>query len=555
MTGLSRGAAALILASLPTAGAALGQDTLFTFDGPAPGDVLGTSIAPAGDVNADGVPDVIVGVPGDDNAAPNAGSAIVLSGADGTVLLTVYGIAAGDELGRAVGGAGDVDADGHDDIVVGAPLSDGAGPDCGAVRVFSGFDGTLLFEAEGAAPGERFGAAVAGAGDVDADGTPDVVVGAPGAAQGGAARVLSGATGQEVLEITGGGPLDQLGAAVDGAGDLDGDGRADLVVGAPGSGDLVAVSGSTGGVLFARAGLMPSDGFGVAVAGVGDVDGDGVDDVAGGSPASDYVLVLSGSDGSTLTTLTGAPGEGFGFSVAGAGDVNGDGVADVVVGADTAEPNGLRSGRAAVLSGGTWQALFEVNGASAFERLGAAVAGVGDLDGDGFDDVAIGAPDDRPNGFNSGSLRAVGGSDRVGVDYCASGGNSIGLVAALRANGSAVLANQDLVLTVTDLPPNRTGYFLTSQTQGNVPGAGGSAGVLCLGGSVGRYVGPGQVQDSGSAGTFTLMVDTSALPQPTGAVSAMSGETWNFQSWYRDVLAGLGIPTSNFSNGLAVTFL
>jgi len=75
---------------------------------------------------------------------------------------------------------------------------------------------------------------------------------------------------------------------------------------------------------------------------------------------------------------------------------------------------------------------------------------------------------------------------------------------------------------------------------------------LCLGGSIGRFVGPGQVMNSGASGSFTLTVDLSALPTPTGLVTAQPGETWNFQAWYRDANPG---PTSNFTDAVAVTFL
>ena len=114
----------------------------------------------------------------------------------------------------------------------------------------------------------------------------------------------------------------------------------------------------------------------------------------------------------------------------------------------------------------------------------------------------------------------------------------------------AVTSN-DLTLTAADLPPSSFGFFLASQTQGAVANPGGSEGVLCLGGAIGRFVGPGQIKNSGSNGEFSLALDLTALPSPTGFVAAMPGETWNFQAWHRDSVGGNAV--SNFTDGLSTT--
>jgi len=103
------------------------------------------------------------------------------------------------------------------------------------------------------------------------------------------------------------------------------------------------------------------------------------------------------------------------------------------------------------------------------------------------------------------------------------------------------------------MPLNAFGFFLASRTQGAVNQPGGSQGVLCLGGAIGRYVGPGQIKNSGATGSFSLAIDNTRLPTPTGPVAGVVGETWNFQAWYRDAVGGTA--TSNFTNGLAVTWL
>ena len=141
-------------------------------------------------------------------------------------------------------------------------------------------------------------------------------------------------------------------------------------------------------------------------------------------------------------------------------------------------------------------------------------------------------------------------ANAVGSVYCSPGvQNSTGVGAELTGTGSDVLADNDLTLEVTNLPTQSLGYFLVSPTETNVPNAGGSNGTLCVGLPLGRYA--GDVLNSGAVGGYQFSVDLTSIPQPNGAVSGVIGETWRFQAWYRDVF--IGIPTSNFTNGLAVT--
>ncbi|MEM6674991.1 MAG: hypothetical protein AAF726_19235 [Planctomycetota bacterium] len=137
----------------------------------------------------------------------------------------------------------------------------------------------------------------------------------------------------------------------------------------------------------------------------------------------------------------------------------------------------------------------------------------------------------------------------VGTNYCMANANSTGVAASISGSGSASLANNDLVLTTVDMPLNATAYVVCSQTQGFVMNPGGSMGNLCVGGSIGRFV--GGIFDSGMTGSIAANVDWTDVPQPTGNVMAMAGETWNFQTWFRDAV--MGSATSNFSDGLSVT--
>ena len=110
----------------------------------------------------------------------------------------------------------------------------------------------------------------------------------------------------------------------------------------------------------------------------------------------------------------------------------------------------------------------------------------------------------------------------------------------------------DVELQCVSLPRNAAAFFLASRTQGFVTLPAGSVGNLCLAGAIGRYVGPGQVRNSGLAGAVALRLDLVRVPTPTGPVRVVAGETGSFQCWFRD--SASGAPTSNFSNGRALPF-
>ena len=121
----------------------------------------------------------------------------------------------------------------------------------------------------------------------------------------------------------------------------------------------------------------------------------------------------------------------------------------------------------------------------------------------------------------------------------------------MSATGSDVATANDVTLMAGQLPLNQFGIFIVSRTQGFIPGVNGTSnGNLCLSGSIGRYTQPSQIQSSGSTGTFSMMIDTSAVPQGGGTVGIAAGETWNFQAWFRE---GVG-QGSNFTDGLEIMF-
>jgi hypothetical protein len=154
--------------------------------------------------------------------------------------------------------------------------------------------------------------------------------------------------------------------------------------------------------------------------------------------------------------------------------------------------------------------------------------------------------------FDNPELGPVGPAT-LGTRYCTPAvPNSTGSSTRITATGSNVVALNDVTLATSDMPNNAFGFFLTSQTQGMVAQPGGSLGVLCLSGAIGRYVGPGQIQNSGGAGGFQYMIDLTVHPTPTGIVQVQAGETWNFQCWHRDSVGGAAV--SNFSDAISISF-
>ena len=143
-------------------------------------------------------------------------------------------------------------------------------------------------------------------------------------------------------------------------------------------------------------------------------------------------------------------------------------------------------------------------------------------------------------------------SGEPGELYCSpAAANSTGFPASIEGRGSDVLAENDLRLLATQMPTNVAGFFLTSKTSGFIIQPGGSLGNLCVAGDIGRLVG-GQILNSGFAGTFAADVNATAIPQPTGPVAAVVGETWHFQAWFRDFVGGQA--TSNFTDGWRTTW-
>lgn len=404
-------------------------DRLFLFHGQSQGDNAGHAVAGLGDVNGDGYPDVALASP----FAGGTGMVELRSGREGRRLHRMTGSAPGEQFGYCVAGCGDVDGDTTPDLLVGAPLASGVGYDAGAARLFSGKTGKLLFEWKGDSAHDRFGWSVGAAGDVDKDGTPDVVIGAIGDARGGrdagSVFVFSGKTGSRLRVFSGDAPGDRMGASVAGA-DLNQDGWSDIVAGAwgvdttkgPDAGMVRIWSGRDGSVMREHHGQDAGWLFGWSVATVGDANKDGHPDVLIGAwrdnkgpkrrTGTGSAWLYSGKEGNFLFFMCGEEeGDELGWSVSGAGDFNGDGYADVAVGARHEDEGGrVDTGTVRVFSGANGGLLAVFAGDSAHDRYGWAVAAAGDIDKDGFDDLIIGAPFDDDNGLEAGSTSIVLGA-------------------------------------------------------------------------------------------------------------------------------------------------
>jgi hypothetical protein len=332
---------------------------LWSADGRA-GDELGTGVEGIGDANGDGIPDVAAGGPS------GSGVATIYSGRDGRILQSFHSMRSDELFGNHISAAGDVDGDGHADLIIGAPGKDGESTNAGHAYVYSGKDGKLLFTLAGERLGDAFGSTVAGFSNGQ---DHYLVVGAPraGPDHHGRVYVYGDYAGQTKFVIDADATGNALGAMfVSILGNTDG-GAHNIFVSdwtnaakGPSTGRIYLHSGATGEPLLTLTGETAGEGFGTSKSTAGDVDGDGIADLIVGAWQYGEVAVsagraylYSGRDGHLVKTFTcRTPGDTFGFDAVGLGDIDGDGTADLLITSGWSGASGHHSGRVFIISSG-----------------------------------------------------------------------------------------------------------------------------------------------------------------------------------------------------------
>jgi hypothetical protein len=457
-----------------------------------PGDRAGGAVAMGGDLNDDGIGDLVVGASRYNGTGLSLGAAFVFYGPVSDERMTeeadfiLTGEADHDRAGCAVEIIGDTDNDGIAELLIGAYVEDGGGDGAGAAYLMSsplgvGTSGTLFSLSDaaglklvGEVGGDQTGYSLSGAGDVNNDGFADIIIGGykaspAGRSEAGMAHILFGPIEDDLdgaddgeldlsfanVRLYGADGGDQLAHSVSGAGDVDGDGFDDVIMGAPNATRGVTYTGvaflTLGGVgmegnldLATDAdgrfvGVNGADQAGYDVTGAGDVNGDGYGDFAVGAPGYDgggsqsgaaYVVLGSMDIGcgvgsscadtdlhATAAVLLGERNDDFaGVSLDGGADLNDDGVPDLVIGARLEDSTASDAGASYIMFGpfspGTTDLSTsdgKFSGGDGNDWLGASVSSGMDVTGDGVDDMMLGAPNRDDSGDESGAAFLVGG--------------------------------------------------------------------------------------------------------------------------------------------------
>lgn len=538
------------------AGSSVAQELVYTLGVEATSNSdYGRSVGDAGDVDQDGHGDVIVGAPFD---SPG-GSIHVYSGRTGSLIWSRFAESSGDAFGWSVDGLGDVNGDGASDLIATAPLFDthgGINQNAGKVYVISGATGNSLIELQGGQTGGQFGSRVRGLGDISGDGVGDFAIGSQfmdgaGLVDRGELHVYSGG-GQSLLYSKAGTEAGQmLGASLDVLRATGVPSTSRIIVGSPGwdgpgtNRGLVQVYNGLGNLAVAYPGPTNDSGFGLEVAGVGDVNNDGFCDYAVGAPGIDVLFVgadagaayvYNGTSTVLLYRFTGPHAGAFlGQSLDGVGDVNGDGHADLLIGSPNLDAGGVvDAGQVSLISGANGSDLATYVG-GINDHMGRSVSSAGDLNGDGIPDFVIGA-NDAP--FGQGAAYVYLGGLDAPQRYCTSKLNSEGCLPAIDYSGtpSASIAN-DFQIHACDVINNKTGLLFWGRQANSTPFLGGT---LCVQAPI-RRTPPtnslGSPVGTDCTGEYTFAFSHSYMS--TEAI--LPGDTVHCQFWTRDPAASFGV--------------
>lgn len=382
---------------------------LYQKSGSGAGAFFGYAISAQGDINGDGVSDYLVGSPYATYNSIQGGRAHLCSGVDGAFLLNFNGLGAGDRFGWSVayGGATFL---GTRRLVIGAPYEDHGVTSAGSAYLYYE-TGTLIREYTGSQSGEHFGYSVASARDCNSDFTPDVLVGAPhydtGSANAGRVIVYSGASPYPAINtVSGAGAEYELGYSVSLISDINNDGDADFIAGAPGyssdRGASYLYLGGTGSLSQVKVGGSTGSRFGSAVLAISDKNNDGEADYAVGAPEDTTggvrgsVAVYSGASGALIKTLHGESSLGsdaqFGCALTQL-DITNDSKNELFIGARGVSKNGIGdAGMVRCYDGVTLSLLNTYHGGELGNRLGMAATGLGDVNADQIPDYVVSAP-------------------------------------------------------------------------------------------------------------------------------------------------------------------
>jgi len=498
---------------------------------------FGASVSSAGDINGDGFSDIFIGAYGNNS---NTGKTYVYFGAssvDTSADVTMTGETTNSNFGNSVALGGDINNDGYSDLLVGAY---GYSSNTGRAYFYDYFMRNLItpeITMTGETSDNLFGYSVSTAGDVNGDGYTDVIAGAYGynAGTGRAYVYLGGPAMDNIADVTMTGDTvnNRFGFSVSTAGDVNGDGYSDIVVGAYrnyfSTGKAYIFLGGNSmdnSADVVMSGELASDLFGYSVSTAGDVNGDGYADVIIGSDYSTtgraYIYYGASVPNNTADVIMTGSGSGFGISVSTAGDVNGDGYSDVIVGARLYN---FGTGRSHIFFGGISMdnnSDIILTGESTNDNFGNSVASAGDVNSDGYSDVIIGAPFYGMNNFNNG---------RAYIYY---GGNITDSIA-------------DVVITGEQY--SRTGISVSSAEDANGDGY---SDVIIGANEVNTYTGKAYIFFGSSSmnNTADIFMSGNSVNENFGISAASAGDING--DGYSDLIVGAG--SINLAAGRAYIF-